>query len=335
MDFSSIFVEKAEYSIQRIEEQSEGWNIYPDDEEKTPIFISRQQYAGKMPPTFKFFWQKRKLKLKMYKDIIISAELDGVLLFEVEKEAYPQKLKEVIAAQERKYQEYLERCKIADAQLQKEIADYLQLVPCNMTLEDDFSSLRVPLRAYLKLHFFKGTPSFDSQQRLTLMFILSQMAERIYKRHVRETDKKYSLDLSCAFATLKFSFLFGDDIWPDYRFDMKVMEDAVGMERAHESFVTYYEAQQLIEAQLPSCSDELKRYLNYIVRELLYWYAVDWEELQSHFLRDGFCSRLCSDEEDYQYRYEKMKLLHYTNFILPEKISKDKIDIFMQNFNLQ
>ena len=179
-------------------------------------------------------------------------------------------------------------------------------------------------------------PLPDLLERLSLMLLLCQMAERIYKRHVRETDKKYSLDLDCCFATLRFSPLFGSDIWPDYRFDMKSMEDAVGSEKSHEVYETYYEAQQLIEAQLSVCSDDLKSYLNFVVRQLLYLYAEDWEELQSHMARDGWnCTRLCSDEEDYLRRYDKMKLLHYTNFILPEEIPQDKIDDFIRYFSLQ
>lgn len=336
MDFSSIFMKTTEYLVRRIKKQGDGWNLYPNGEAEAPIFISCQQYAGKMPPKFKFFWQKRKLVLKKYNDFIISAELDGVLLFEVEKEAYPEELCQKIAQEEQWYQAYLEECKLHDEQIKKDLAACLPKLSYSRTLEDDISNLRVPLRAYLKLHLFKGTPSPDSQERLTLMFILCQMAERLYKRHVRETDKKYSLDLSCTFAAMRFSPLFHDGVWPDYHFDMKRMEEAVGSEKSHKVYETYYEAQQLIGAQLSVCSDDLKSYLNFVVRQLLHLYAEDWEELQSHMARDGWNrTRLCSDEEDYLRRYDKMKLLHYTNFILPEEIPQDKIDDFIRYFSLQ
>ena len=100
-------------------------------------------------------------------------------------------LLEKISKEEQKYQAYLEDCRREDEQLKKDLVDYLQVLPYNKTLEDDLSKLRVPLRAYLKLHFFKGTSPFYSPQRLMLMFILCQIAERIYKRHVCETDKKF------------------------------------------------------------------------------------------------------------------------------------------------
>jgi len=124
-------------------------------------------------------------------------------------------------------------------------------------------------------------------------------------------------------------------LFPDYHFDMKNMEEAVGSEKAHKSYETYYEAEQLIVEQLPQCQENVKRYLNFVVRQLLHLYSEDWDELQSHFMRDGWsCQRLCTDEEDYLYRYKKMKLLHYTNFILPEEIPQDKIDDFVKHFNL-
>ena len=335
MDALSIFIEKTTLPLRRIEKCDDGWKLYPAGQSEQPIFISRQQYDGKMPPTFKFFWEKRILTLKKYDDFIVSAHLDGVLLFEVEAKSYPEKLKKEIAAVEQNYQNYLEQCKKEDEQLEKDLVDYLPLISTCSTLEDDISSLRVPLRVYLKLHFFRGTPSSDFQQRLALMFVLSQIAERIYKRHVSETDKKYSLDLDCCFAALRFGPLFHDDIFPNYHFDMKRMEEAVGLESAHETYENYYEAEQLIAERLPKCPENIKRYLNYVVRELLYLFAEDWNELQSNFMRDGWNnSRLCSDEQDYQYCFEKMKLLHYTNIILPEKIPQNKIDDFVKHFNL-
>ena len=56
----------------------------------------------------------------------------------------------------------------------KDLEACLPKLSYSRTLEDDISNLRVPLRAYLKLHLFKGTPSSDSQERLILMFILCQ-----------------------------------------------------------------------------------------------------------------------------------------------------------------
>ena len=335
MDFSSIFMKETEYLIQRIEERENGWYLYPKSEAEVPIFISCQQYAGKMPPKFKFFWQKRNLMLKKYKNFIISAVLDGVLLFEVEKEAYPEELCQKIAKEEQRYQAYLEECKVQDEQIKKDLESYLHELYCSQTLEDDISKLRIPLRAYLKLHLFKGIPSSDLLERVSLLFILCQMAERIYKRHVKETDKKRFGDLECTFATIKFGPALFGEMFPDYHFDMTGMEEAVGSEKSHEVYETYYEAQQLIEAKFPACPDDLKLYLNYVVRQLLYLYAEDWDELQSHFMQGGWSSqRLCTDEQDYLYCYEKMKLLHYTNFILPEEIPQDKIDDFVKHFSL-
>ena len=146
---------------------------------------------------------------------------------------------------------------------------------------------------------------------------------------------KNSVDLSCCLAVLKFAPMIDDDIWPNYRIPMKIMEDSVGLERTHKVYETHYEAERLVEAQLPLCQYNVKRYLIHVILQLLHLYAYDWNELQYHMARDGWFNRLYSDEKDYQRCYEKMKLLHYTNFILPEEISQDKIDDFVQHFNLK
>ena len=326
---------KKSFLVQRIEKLNDGWKFYPVDETPKPVFISAQNFSGKLPHKFKFFWQKRIFEYEYYGDFICSASLDGTQLFLISEENYPDDIKRDLAAFQKSYTEFLEKCQKDDEQLKKDLTAYVQKFSPNSTLEEDISKLRVPLRTYLKLQLFKSSTT-EISKRINLVFLLSQIAERIYKRHVKETDKKHSLDLPCCWATLRFSPTIFEDIWPDWRFDIADMEKAVGEEKTHEVFETYYEAESLISELLPPTENVyIQRYLNYLVRKLLWLLAEDWDTLQSNALRNGWSNlRICSDEQDYQYQYHKMKLLHHTNFILPEEIPQNKIDDFINHYSL-
>lgn len=331
----NISKRKESFAVRRIEKLENGWKFYPADSSKKPIFIDFQKFSGQLQRRFKFFWQKRQFEYEHYNEFIVSASLDGILLFEIPEDKYPETLKKDLAAFKKMQADYLEKCKKEDKELQKDLAEYWKLMPADKNLEDEISKLRIPLRVYLKLHLFRSSEK-NIQKRVYLVLQLCQMAERIYKRHVKETDKEQSLDLSCSFATFRFCPIFHEDIWPDYRFDMADMEKSAGIEETHKVYASYYEAETLIKDILPATNNTLiKRYLNYLVRKLLGLFAEDWDTFQSNMKRNGWYNlRSCTDEQDYAYQYKRMKLLHHTNFILPEEFSQSQIDDFINNYSL-
>ena len=331
----NISKRKESFAVQRIEKLENGWKFYPADGSKKPIFIDLQQFSGQLPRKFRFFWQKRQFEYEHYNEFIVSATLDGIRLFEIPEEKYPENLKKDLAAFRKKWADYLQRCKQEDEQLQINLRAYMYLIPSDKNLEDKISNLRIPLRVYLKLHLFRSSAE-NIQKRVYLMLQLCQIAERIYKRHIKETDKEHSPDWTCTFATLQFGPLAHDDIWPDYHFDMVNMEKSTGIEKTHKVYATYYEAETLIRETLPTTNNMfIERYLNYLVRKLLGLFAEDWDTLQHNMRRSGWSNlRRCTDEEDYAHKYRQMKLLHHTNFILPEEFSQTQIDDFINNYSL-
>lgn len=328
------------FLIKRIEKLADGWNLYPVDNGE-PIYISSQNYVGKMPPKFKFPWQKHNLKITWTGDFLTAATMDDVLLFQIPEEQYPEDIKKGLKWVENMVHQYDEDCKKEDEQIKASLPAYLASVPENHNLEDELSTIRIPLRAYLKLHLFIGQNTKDKAKRLNLMFILCKICERIYKRHIQETDKAYGFDLHCSFATLKFgpSLITGEkDVYPDYHQNVEHWITNADKEEFREAYLSYYEAKELLEKELPRPENSLlTKYLNYLVRHLLWLYAEDWNNLQTHMHRHGFSNRrLNTDEQDYQFGdlYKSMKLLQESNFILPEIFPQEKIGHFIERYNL-
>ena len=237
---------------------------------------------------------------------------------------------------EKNYDYYLQRIRIAeqqeDAQIKAELDKYIPTLPYHTDeeLKNMLKDFRVPLRAYLKLRMLKGSPK--SPQHLVLIFCLAKIASQIYSRHVPETGKRLCGDISCTTWEYIFNPLHDDSY--DYHVDMREKEKSLGEQNTRKSYWLYYEIDNAME-ELPPCSDLLRRYLNHVCRDILHLYALDWDCLQSNFCRNLSLKRVNTDEEDYLPLRDRMKLLRYTNFILPEEIPNEEIFYFFRDHNLE
>lgn len=66
-------------NVKKIMKSGESWIIRGTDEEEYKIPLS--DYNGKLPPKFKFPWQKHILEIETLWDEILFAQMDGVKLF--------------------------------------------------------------------------------------------------------------------------------------------------------------------------------------------------------------------------------------------------------------
>lgn len=201
----NIFMDKEKVSVKKIKETSDGWNLYPTDRDDAPIFISKKNYSGKMPPFFRWPWQEVELELTSVGEFQVSAALDGHTLFEISEKDYPAAVKELLEQGEVLHQEAVASVKKRDDAIKEALAAYLKVVPCNPNLESELSFLKLCLRVYMKMHLFKGTSGQDRLQRLNLMMLICQIVQRIYTRHVDEkatfgiTMASFGYSLRCDF----------------------------------------------------------------------------------------------------------------------------------------
>lgn len=329
----NIFMRKETFLIKRIEKVISGWNLYPVEKNNQPVFISKDNYSGKMPPFFKWPRQKVKLEITRIQDNMLSAVLNGIKLFEIAEADYPPEVKKILQKGEKLEQEADAAIKAQDNAIKAALSEYLLTVPLNPGLEDEISKFHICLRAYLKLHLFKGASTKDYLRRLNLMALIFEIARRIYCRHVDERDF-----LGITMGELRFGMHLFGEVYPSYRIDVKEIENAVkDKSKTDVSLADYYEAEKLIAQMLPETANTLLlRYLNYVVRDVLSVFSGDYSEFDCKLLKDGWTGRrICTNEQDYKYQYKNMKMLKYSSFILPDVIPDKAIDSFIQNYNLK
>ena len=104
----NIFMEKKSCLVKKIKQTDNGWNLYPVDEEEKPIFISRENYSGDMPPFFKWPWQQVRLKITQIQDFQVSASIDDIMLFEIPEKDYPEEIKKRLLYGEKLQKDYEE-----------------------------------------------------------------------------------------------------------------------------------------------------------------------------------------------------------------------------------
>ena len=328
----NIFMEQKSCLVKKIKQTDNGWNLYPVDEEEKPIFISRDNYSGNMPPFFKWPWQQVRLKITQIQDFQVSASIDDIMLFEIQEKNYPEEIKKRLSYGEKLQKDYEEEQNKANEAILKALNEYLQTWPQNQHLESQISELKICFRPYLQLHLFKGPSTPEYVQRVNLMAKLCEIAQRIYYRHFDEKGL-----LGTASAYLKYGTPVFGEPFPHYSLRAEEVKQAV--KDPHTTDVTladYYEVDRLLTEVLPPIEDELlQRYLNYTVRDVLRYYARDLHKLSANYLTDAWDKRICLDEQEYQRQFKSMELLKYHSLILPEHFSDQNLQDFIGYYTLK
>lgn len=318
--------------VKKIKPTDNGWNLYPIDEDEKPIFISRENYAGKMPPFFKWPWQRVNLEVLQVDDFQVSVSINDINLFEIPEKNYPEEIQKRLSYGQKLEKDYEASKKKNEEAIVKALNGYLQTWPKNPHLESQISELKICFRPYLQLHLFKGPSAFEYVQKVNLMTKLCEIAQRIYYRHF---DEKSLLGTTSAY--LKYGIQLFNEVFPSYELRVEEIEQAVNdKSKTDVTLADYYEADRLLTEVLPPIEDELlKRYLNYTVRDILRYYARDLEKLSNHYLTDAWGNRICTNEREYQRQFESMELLKYHSLILPEQFSDQTIKEFITRYTLK
>ena len=310
------------YEIKKIKSVANGWKLYPQDKNEKEIFISKQDYGGKIP--FKLPWQTYKLDIA-YVDFIpifiISATLNGNKLFEIPKEDYPENVKTKIALEEEILQQKQEKKEKLNNEIISALKAYLPSVPVTKSvtdLEDKISKLNVDLRFYLKLHLFMGDAKPEYRQRLELMVVLCSIANRLHKRRISKNDYSNASYISGLFNLYK-------ETRPHYSTDniFLVKSDTTPYIR------TYFETETLLKEMLPPIENEqLRKYLNYVARDVLRVFACDYAKIYERKIVGQWRIFNPSISDEAAFRYTEMQMPKYTSFVLPKVFSDKEIDYF-------
>ena len=94
----NIFIKKICFRVRKIKKCPEGWVLASargnkETDEDRVVFISNKYYTGKIPPFFKWPWQKLYLEFEQVDGFMLSAKINNKTLFTVASENLPPKIK--------------------------------------------------------------------------------------------------------------------------------------------------------------------------------------------------------------------------------------------------
>lgn len=311
-----MILKEGSFKIKKIEETDENWLLYPKDS-KNPIKIPKNRVYGKLPPVWKFPWRYHCLSIRTVFGFVAYAEMDGLILFDVPEEQYPENVKKEVARVRKIEETYAQLQKEYHDLLKKDLAKYLSSVPKVKELEDSISELPVCWRLYLKMLLPMQYQTSDSLQRLTLVYWLVTIANRLYKRHVN-TDAL--LDISWA------SLDFRVRNWLTYDLnDLLVSEIENSPDhRNSKAFAFYYETRDELRRVLPSAPLRLEIYLVQTICRMLEVYADDMALLDRR--RPTHLGEPSSeDSEAYYWLRKEMEFPKFSSLIVEKQFTDEEI----------
>lgn len=299
------------YLIKKIRRADGWWKLYPKGS-VAPIYLREEYVHHKLPPVWKFPWQGHKLKIKVVVNNFISyAEMDGVVLFDIPEEQYPDEVKKIIAENWA-----ADNVKRINAKYRKSVLEqiekYLPQVPQVENVEEKINALPFCWRRFMQKYLFLQQDE-KQRQKLMLLYHLVAIADNMYRR-----DVNCESVMDVVFAGGKyalFNLILNKD---DAAHSMTLENDEKVIE--HEAYDLYREVKAEFEQIMPQPSMRADIYLSMMICELLYMYAYDYSELICQRQRDYFGDTLENDEEDYPRLIDKMRLPRFQPIFINEKI---------------
>ncbi|MBQ9270878.1 MAG: hypothetical protein IJ218_01255 [Alphaproteobacteria bacterium] len=317
-----MIIKEKSFKIKKIKETNENWLLYPKGEAQ-PLIVPKAKICAKLPPVWKFPWQCHTLNLKSVADYVIYAEMDGAVLRNIAEDNYPEHVKQRIAQ--------IRQCEEAFKQEKREhigslkvlLEEYLPQVPEIKELEDNISELPVCWRMYLKMLLPMQYQNADSRQRLTLMYVLITIANRIYKRYVN-TDEMFDINCAVVDFTLRH--------WTVFDLTDVLVEEIENKPKHQNSkaFDAYFEVRAELRRVLPQAPQRLEVYLVQTVCGLLETYAEDLALLNGKRSYTLLGESVSGDSAAYQWLRQEMKLPKISSLIVEKQFTDEDV----ANFNL-
>ncbi len=319
--FLPMILENESFRIKKITKTDGVWNLYPKGK-KVPIKLPVDTVYGNLPPVRKLPWQCHDLTIKRVAgEYIVYAEMDGRVLFNIPKDKYPEEVKNAVRRIEKIESDYAAYQKQYADSIREQLQKLLPLLPKIDELEDEINKLPVCWRAYLKIRLPLQYESKEARQRLVLILLLAQIANRIYARHV-EVD----VPLAVAFSSLEFSVC--DQLSDLLEYGLADEFDNNPEQHNKQVFMLYNEAKQELERVLPPLERTLCLYLVQQIHRMLSSYSADYATLILHRPRDLWGDTVNTDNQAYRYLCAKMKLPLLSSLIIEKQFSTDDVEHF-------
>lgn len=319
-----MILKEQSFQIKKIKQTEKDWLLYAKGYDK-PFELPKERVYGDLPPVWKFPWQYHTLNVRTIADFAVYAEMDGLVLFNIPEEQYPERIKKEVARIRKIDEDYAQLEKEYADSLKTQLTEYLPQVPTANELEDSISEFPVCWQQYLKMLLPMQYRDTDSRQRLYLTYWLISIANRLYKRHV---DTESVLDVG--WASLDFM------VHNRAVYDLTdVLVDEIEQNPDHrnsEAFAFYFEARAELRRVLPQAPQRLEIELIKILCRLLENYAEDLALLQRRRPYTLFGQTTTTDKESYRFLRKEMKLPKFTSLIIQKQFTDEEIDDFHPNY---
>jgi hypothetical protein len=316
-----MILEKESFRIKKITKADGVWNLYPKGKE-VPIKLPVDSVYGELPPVRKWPWQCHDLTIKRVAgEYIVYAEMDGLVLFDLPEDKYPEEVKEAVHRIEKIESDYAAYQKQHADSIREQLQKLLPQLPKIDELEDEINKLPVCWRAYLKMRLPMQYESNEARQRLVLTLLLVQIANRIYTRHV-DADEP----LTVAFSSLEFSVC--DRLSDLLDCGLADEFDNNPEQRNKRVFMFYNETKQELERVLPTLERTLCLYLVQQIHRMLSAYSSDYATLVLHRPRDLWGDTINTDSQAYRYLCKEMKLPLLSSLIIEKQFSPEDVEHF-------
>lgn len=321
-----IFVKEKEhnYVVDKVIKTADGWDLSFD--KTRHLSIRSTDYSGNLPPKKFLPWQKHHLHLFCIDNFVYKAIFDETLLYEIPEEKYPERIKEAIAKDLSLQQEVEAQWKAEDDHIKNELAEFLKNFPARINLDLDVKELEFLMRGYFRFHYFNGEPDEDYRKRLSLMFVIAQIAVHYMKRHIGTNPNSWD-KIDHLAMTLRSPF-------PGYRHPAEMYEDACADSGGTKGTLDrYYELKKLLTQYLPEITDEsLLRYLNDVCQIFLYQFHNDFADFHERRHRNIRGEFIHSEKSDYKEHYASLKLTNFKSFILTDIVSDEDKAVMIRSY---
>ena len=312
-------------NVKKIMKSGESWIIRGTDEKEYKIPLSDDN-NGKLPPKFKFPWQKHILEIETLWDEILFAQMDGVKLFRKHSPS-PATQKLVNLFDKAMAQETEERLLIKE-QITLRLNNFIEVQEIPNDLEKQINSMPFLFRGWLKGLLYSQKQTCFDKKKLTLLFRLSRTANAILKRYNGDTLDSWKT-LNGLSMMLK-DYLQQDDVHYQLHMPEDVLKIHQDAEDKYQFPGRYGECKEAVWENGLFEKDDVQKHLllffTMFVRKIMRAYVDDMDTLRYSIRRDFYGRRIYSDEEEYKNAIDKLKLHKLTDDFWDVCLSEKQID---------
>lgn len=296
---------KRTFIVKRVKKYKNSYLIYCK-QRKEPFALPVKLCIGKLPPKFKWPWQKSSLEVETIGNLAMEAKFDGIQIYHRKEESLTPEQKDYIKVIEEEQRIFNERIAVHKKLLEKLLERFLINYSSNILLVNEIEKLPVCAKMWLKALFFNRSQDANNLKRLAMLAEFAQIADEIYQSTNNNEIMTSSDNFIYAHCPLSNILCFDQD---------GVIKDIL---RRHKFFLE------------DDAENHLINFLDKSLRDILCLYIKDVVYIKHHAKKDDYGNRRYSDKEEYRNFYKKMRLPLIPAELFIKSLNEEEFYEFME-----